>query len=121
MEKKRFCIINRFKSFKYAFKGISAIVKKEHNFRIHLSAATITVVFGFIYNISAEEWIYLSFAIGIVLISESFNSAVENLCDRISTEKDEKIGKIKDVSAAAVLISALTAVAVGLIIFVPKF
>lgn len=52
---------------------------------------------------------------------ELVNSAIERLADKISTERDPVIGKIKDLSAGAVLISAIAAAIVGLIILVPKF
>ena len=58
--------------------------------------------------------------IGMVFAAEIFNSSVERIADFLTTEHDERIGKIKDLAAAAVLVCAITAVAVALFIFVPK-
>ena len=62
----------------------------------------------------------MALAIGLVITSEIINSAIENISDFISPEKHDLIKKIKDLSAAGVLISAITAFVIGLIIFIPK-
>ncbi|MCK9451150.1 MAG: diacylglycerol kinase family protein [Bacteroidales bacterium] len=95
-------------------------MKEEHNSRIHLLAAICVLIAAFIFNISAFEWIALVFAIGLVMTLELINSAIENMADFISPNKHDKIKKVKDLAAAAVLISAVTALVVGLIIFIPK-
>ena len=56
----------------------------------------------------------------LVISMELINTAIENMADFISPEHDRRIGKIKDLAAAAVLFSALMALVVGLIIFLPK-
>jgi hypothetical protein len=71
-------------------------------------------------NINIYEWIAVIFSIGLVFSMELINSAIENTADFISLEKHDTIRKIKDLSAAAVLISALAALIIGLIIFLPK-
>ncbi len=116
-----FSILNRIKSFKYAFAGLKTLLKEEHNSRIHLLATVCVISAGFFFKTSPDEWIYIIIAIGFVVVSEIFNSAIENIADFISPKKDERIKKIKDLSAAAVLISAITALIIGLIIFLPKF
>lgn len=62
----------------------------------------------------------LIFAIGLVFAAELFNSALENLADHLSPEQHENIKKVKDLSAAAVLVSAITAIAIGCVVFLPK-
>ena len=120
MEQENFSIKKRLKSFKYALIGIKTLIIEEHNARIHIFATIAVVILGFILKISVFEWIAIVFAIGFVITCESINSALENLCDYVSPQKNELIKKVKDLAAAGVLISAITAVVIGIIIFLPK-
>lgn len=120
MKNQRFSIKSRLKSFKYAFSGLKTLVTEEHNSRIHILAAIIAITAGFLLKINLYEWIAVVFAIGFVIALEIVNSAIENLSDFVSPDKHEKIKKIKDLSAAGVLIAAITALITGLIIFIPK-
>ena len=115
-----FSISQRLKSFKYAFAGLRTLFTEEHNARIHLLAAVIALTVGFALKISASEWIFLVGAISLVFICELFNTSLEALADFVSPEKHPQIKKVKDLAAAAVLISALTALITGIIIFLPK-
>jgi len=121
MKEQRFSILKRLKSFKYAFNGLRILIKEEHNARIHLFATICVVIAGFFFRISPLEWIAIVFSIGLVFSLEIINSSIENIADFISPERNDKIKKIKDLSASAVLISAITALIIGLIIFIPKF
>ncbi len=116
----KFSFINRVKSFKYAFGGIKMLVQHEHNARIHFVALFCVVVFGFVLQISINEWLAVIIVSGIVFISELFNTALERLADFVEPKHNSKIGLIKDYCAGAVLIAAIVAVAVGCIIFIPK-
>lgn len=119
MGKKKFLISDRLKSFKYAFQGFKPAIQ-EHNMYIHIVAACIVVVAGFYYALTVTEWFAIAIVIGLVFISEFFNTAIEYLANAITQEHNENIKKAKDIAAAAVLISAIIAVVVGLIIFLPK-
>ena len=66
------------------------------------------------------EWVAVAFAIGLVFSGEIFNSAIEDLSDVVCPERDDRIKKVKDLAAAAVLVNAITALAVGLLVFLPK-
>lgn len=116
----RFSIKRRLKSFSYAFSGLRVLVREEHNARIHLFATVCVIVMGVLFRISCAEWVSVSLAIGLVFGMEAINSAVENICDFVCPERDARIKKIKDLAAAAVLLSAIAALAVGLFIFIPK-
>lgn len=94
--------------------------KEERNARIHLIMAIGSMVGGVYFNLSLSEWIFLVFAIGLVIALELINTALENLADFVSPERNEKIKKIKDLAAGAVLISAICAFMIGSIIFIPK-
>lgn len=120
MKQQRFSISKRLKSFKYAFNGLRILIKEEHNARIHLFATICVIIAGLFFNISMNEWIGVIFSIGLVFSLEIINSSIENIADFISPEKHEMIKKIKDLSASGVLISAITALIIGLIIFIPK-
>jgi diacylglycerol kinase len=108
------------KSFKYAGTGIWLAVSTQHNLWIHLVMAILAVGLGLWLRISSTEWCFVVFAIGFVLAAELFNTAIEWLVDLVSPEWNEKAGRIKDVAAGAVLVSAVTALVTGLIIFGPK-
>ena len=112
---------NRLNSFKYAFKGLEIMFRTEPNFRLHILAALLAVLFGIYYNLSVLEWILVTIVIGFVIVSEIFNSSVERIADFISPERHDEIGIIKDLCAAMVLVAAIVSIIVGLIIFVPKF
>jgi len=107
-------------SFGHAFRGIRWVLSSEPNFRIHLAGVVAVVIFGFVLSVSRGEWLALILASGIVLISEILNTAVEYLADALHPEHHPKIGKAKDAAAAAVLISSLAALVVGVIVFIPK-
>jgi undecaprenol kinase/diacylglycerol kinase (ATP) len=120
MKSSKFSISNRIKSFNHAFNGLKVLWKEEHNARIHFFFIFLVVGAGLIFKITLTEWISLVFAMGLVVIVEIINSSIENLADFISPSIHLQIKKIKDLSAAAVLTSAITALIIGLIIFVPR-
>ena len=121
MKHQKFSVKKRIQSFKFAFKGLRMLVKEEHNFRIHLLATVLAIVFGLLFRLNRMEWVAIIFAIGFVLVTEILNTVIENLTDFVSPEFNEKIGKIKDVAASAVLVAAFVAVATGCFVFLPKF
>ncbi|MCX6223414.1 MAG: diacylglycerol kinase family protein [Bacteroidia bacterium] len=120
MKSRKFSIPARIRSFKYAFRGLWWLIREEHNSWIHLSIAVILIPVCILLHLSLVEWILITLCIGFVLALELINSAFERLTDKISPERDPDIGKIKDIAAAAVLISAVAAAVVGLIILGPK-
>ncbi|MDP1744107.1 MAG: diacylglycerol kinase family protein [Bacteroidota bacterium] len=117
---KSFSITDRIKSFGFAFEGIITFFKTQHNAWIHAFATVIVVVLGFALNVNNTEWCLLAVSIALVFISEMLNSAIEFLTDIVSPDYNLKAKKVKDVAAGAVLISAIAAVVIGLIIFLPK-
>lgn len=119
-QQQRFSASKRFGSFRYAFNGLRVLLREEHNSWIHIGAAIVAISLGCFFQISLYEWIAIAFAIGFVIALEIVNSAIESLCDFVSPDRHDSIKKIKDLAAAAVLISAMTALAVGLIVFIPK-
>ncbi len=120
MKQHKFSISKRIKSFKYAWNGLRILIKEEHNARIHLFAAIGVFIAGLFFSLSLNEWMAIILSIGLVFSLEIINSSIENIADFISPEKHEMIKKIKDLSASGVFASALTALIIGAIIFVPK-
>ena len=98
-----------FRSFSYALKGIGTVFKEEFNARVHLLAALVVVVLGFVLKVSAWEWIILILVMGGVFTMELINTSIEKLADLYSSEFNPKIKKIKDLSAGAVLVASITA------------
>ena len=116
MSKKR----NITSSFGFAWDGVREAFKNEPNFRFHLLATIAITILGFYFQITRIEWLFLLLIITIVVSLELINTAVEAIVD-IASPKISKLAKIaKDVSAAAVLISSLAAIAIGIIIFLPR-
>ncbi len=108
------------KRFIHAANGIIYVFKKEQNFKIHIAATILVIAAGIIFSVEKTEWLAIIIAIFIVLAAETINSAVEYLCDFVSPDYHDKIKIIKDVSAGAVLISAIGAFILALVIFLPK-
>lgn len=120
MKHEKFSLNKRLKSFHYAISGLRILFREEHNAIIHLVAAILVVIGGFMLKISTNEWLAIAFAIGFVITLEIINTVIENIANFVSPAKHEKIKKIKDLSAAAVLVGSVTALVVGLIVFIPK-
>jgi len=120
MNTNKFSIKSRLSSFKFAFQGLLSLVKNEHNARIHLLAAILAIVLGIVMKISVTEWALLTIVIGLVFISELFNTAIEKLADFVHPEWNDQIKKVKDYAAAAVFISAVIALVAGGLIFIPR-
>ena len=108
------------RSFGYAFNGIRLMIKQEQNAKIHLIAILLVVVAGFYFHLSATEWLAIILVSGGVLTAEAFNTSIEALSDTIAPEYNKNIKQVKDFAAGAVLVVAVTALIVGLIVFVPK-
>lgn len=116
----RFSFSARLRSFRYAARGIVALIRDEHNARIHLLAAMLAVAFSLWLRISPVEWCIIVILIGAVFALEAVNSAIEALADKISPDFSPLIKKAKDIAAAAVLFMAIAAVIIAAIIFIPK-
>jgi diacylglycerol kinase len=106
-------------AFMYAIKGLGASLKNESHMRIHLCAALLAICFAFYFHVESWQWVAILLSITLVIISELFNTAVEKMCDLITTEQRPEIGYIKDISAGAVLLSCFFAIAVALVVFLP--
>src|SRR5579883_226169 len=106
-------------SFGFAFRGLLHTLRTQRNMRVHLKVACCALLAGVLLHISAGEFALIFVAIGIVFVTEMFNTAIELTVD-IATQEYHELARIaKDVAAGAVLVSAMLAVVIGLFVFVP--
>lgn len=113
-------VTGRLKSVTYAFKGAIKLITTEHSIMVQFSLGILVTIAGFYFNISSTEWLFQTLAIGFVMSIEGLNTAVEKIADFIHPNYHERIGFIKDIAAGAVLFAALTAIIIGLIIYLPR-
>jgi len=108
------------KSFGSAFRGIQTVFKTEQNFRIQILAAIAVIVLSFLLGISSWEWLVVIFLILLVLLLEILNTVFERLVDMLKPRVHMYVYDIKNMTAAMVLITAVSAIIIGTIIFGPK-
>lgn len=106
-------------SFRAAVNGIAYVARHETNFRIHLVFVLLVISGGWLFSISSMNWMMLFLSMAFVLCAEIFNTSIEVLCNKVQPAQDPLIRIIKDVAAGAVLLSAIAAIVIGLIIFLP--
>ncbi len=109
-----------FASFGYAFSGLAYCFRTQRNFRIHLSIALAAALLGVLLGLSGVEWAVFVAMVVLVLVAEMVNTMVESLVDMVTTEYHPLAKVAKDVAAGVVLLTAIGAVAVGLLIFLPR-
>lgn len=112
--------VQRLKSVKYAFKGFWILITTEDSIKVQLTVGFIAIILGFYFNISAAEWMAQLLAIGMVLVAEAANSAIEEIADFIHPDYHEKIGKIKDIAAGIPAFAALISLLIAGVIYIPK-
>lgn len=118
-ERDKTFITGRFKSMGFALKGAIKLITTEHSVMVQSSIGVLMIIAGFYFHISHEEWLIQTLAIGLVLGIEGLNTAIEKVADFIHPEYHERIGFIKDIAAGAVFFAAMTAIAIGCIIYIP--
>ena len=112
---------NVLKSFKYAFSGISYVLKTSRNFKIQLIFAFTSLMIGFLLQISQSNYVILIATIISVLILEILNTSIESIVDLVVKKEFSSLAKIsKDTSAGAVLLASINSVIIAVYIFVPK-
>lgn len=111
-------IKKRGQSLNYAFSGLKAALK-EPNFKLQSIVGVSVILCGFLFNISQMEWCMVIACCGLVLSLELLNSAIERLCNTVSSDFNPNIKFIKDVCAGSVLLASGASAIIGLIIFRP--
>lgn len=114
-----FSVVKRAKSFAHAFRGLSIFLKTTHNAWIQIFLFVLTIFLGFYFGITNTEWMILVLAGGFVLATEALNTAFEIDINLTSPEYHPYARDTKDIAASAVLVSSLTALVIGVLIFWP--
>lgn len=120
MSNTKFSWRQRGNSFGYAFSGLKAAFRTEHNLWIHAALTVAATVLGLVFRIASIEWLVLVVVMALVWMAELFNTALEKAMDFVSKESHPQIKLVKDLSAAAVLVTSIAALIAGGIIFIPK-
>ena len=106
-------------SFRCAFTGLEYTVRTQRNARIHVSIAVLAVIAGLVLDLPGSDWAIIGLTMGFVFVAEMFNTVMETVVDLATEEYHPLARQAKDVAAGAVLIAAITAVAVGILILAP--
>jgi diacylglycerol kinase (ATP) len=113
-------LMKRIKSFGYAWAGFVFGLRTQWSLRLQVIVAAVAILFSAWFRISPGEWAVVVLCCGMVLAAELFNTALEQLLDKLHPQQDKSIGWVKDLAAGAVMLCAITAAIVGLVIFLPK-
>lgn len=113
-------IRGRIRSLKFAFKGTWLLLTTEDSIKAQVFIAIIATILGIYFNISNTEWMFQFLAIGMVLVAESLNTAVEKIADFVHPDFHVKIGVIKDIAAGAPTFAAFTSLIIAGFIYIPK-
>lgn len=106
------------RSFGFAIAGLWQAIRTESHLRFHLVAGVWVFIFAFLGEFSLTQWAVLCLTVGAVISAELINTAAEDLCDLYTREQKPEIKRIKDISAAAVLVFAVAAAAVAVVLFI---
>jgi len=117
--KKRFSLRQRIRSFFYAGRGIRFMIESQHNAWIHALSTGLIIIAGLYFSITRLEWGLVILAVIAVWTAEALNTAFEYLADVSNPDFHPLVMKAKDIAAAAVLIAATGALAIGSIIMIP--
>ena len=120
MNKQDFSLVKRAKSFSHAFRGIFIVAKTQPSLYLHVLIGAFLVTLGLHYHIHQTSWLFLIIAGGMVLVTETINTAIEIDINLTSPEFHPFARDTKDVAAGAVLISGFVLLIVSIIIFLPK-
>jgi diacylglycerol kinase len=107
-------------SFSSAFSGLIYTIKTERNARIILSVGIVALLAALWLRLSLAECAIIIMTVALVFVCETFNTLVEDLIDLFRKKYDPRIKLLKDMASAAVFLSSLASLGVGLLIFLPK-
>ena len=106
--------------FGHAFRGLWRALRTQHSFAVHLAVAAVVVLVATALRVPATDWALLMLAIGLVLVAETFNTAIESLARAVDTRFHPRLRDALDIASGAVLLAAGTAVVIGLLVFLPQ-
>ena len=115
----QFSVAARARSFRYAARGVVALLRSQHNAWIHAAASVAVVGLGLFVGLSRLEWCLVVLVMTAVWTAEAVNTALEALCDVASPDLHPLVERAKDIAAGAVLLTAVGAAVVGVLVFGP--
>ena len=107
------------KSMGWAVQGLKTAFFRERNLRIHISITVLVALAALVLRIKPVEWALLFLAVGLVLVAELVNTAIEYAVDLTQEQYHPIAKRAKDVAAGAVLIAALCSIIIGFLVFGP--
>lgn len=119
-KKKQFGFKRVISSIKNSWNGLKEAYKNEQSVYIHLICTIILLLFGFLLKISTTEWLIIIAIIGLTLVIELLNTAIESTVDLVTKEFDPLAKVAKDTASAAEFVLTLTSAIIALVIFIPK-
>lgn len=108
-------------SFTNAVRGLFYVLKTERNLRIHFGIGCIVIIGGIFFRLPFLEFLILVLVVSMVIVSEIINTAIEMFADMFFTQYHIQIRKVKDIAASAVLVTTITAVIIGYLLFARYF
>ena len=105
------------RSFVYALQGLWSGIRDQRNLKVQLVLGVVVVGAGFYLSITVMDWCIILICMSLVIGLELVNTALENLVDLVTLERNPLAGKIKDIAAGAVLIVSVISLIIGLIVF----
>jgi len=113
-------IRGRWRSLKFAFKGVWLLLTTEDSIKVQVFVAIMVTVLGIYFNIPNTEWMLQFLAIGMVLVAEALNTAIEKIADFVHPDYHIKIGFIKDIAAGAPTFAGIISLIIAGFIYIPK-
>ncbi|MGG6230430.1 diacylglycerol kinase family protein [Tenacibaculum sp. SDUM215027] len=110
----------RIRSIKFALKGMWLLITTEDSIKAQLFFGLIATLLGFYFKISTTEWMIQTLIIGLILVAEALNTAIEKVADFIHPDYHKRIGFIKDIAAGAPAFAAVISLIIAGIIYLPK-
>ena len=118
-ESPRFTLRARLASLQFAGRGLCDLVCSEQNARVHLVATLLVCIAGYGLRLSLDDWRWVTAACALVWMAEAMNTAIERLCDHVTPEFHDAIGRVKDLAAGAVLVASIAAALIGVLTLGP--
>lgn len=107
-------------SFRYAFEGVRTVFQEERNMRSHSFSMLGVLIVSLFLNLVVYEWLWILLVCFLMLVMEIWNTVIENMVDLVSPHYHPLAKKVKDMAAAAVLLTSAFSVVVGSLILIPK-
>ena len=109
-----------FDVIKYSINGIVSYAKEGKSIIMYVACSIIEIIMGFLYHVNGLEWILIICILGFILSIELVNTAIEKVCDAVTTEYNPLIKIAKDCGSAATFVIFIVAIMLNVIIFAPK-